>query len=411
MSQRNLTLKELKEAVRDPKREGELHDQMLLLRERFSPSLLERLPVKDRDVAIRDAYKAMKTILVPIIGDDQPDGDPGHGRGHWARDYIHALMLSYDPELDTRVILPCLLGGTLHDIGTLFLDRYMDKNRAVRHAEAAALLVHAAALESGALTSDEADLVAYAIAAHTQYLKPSEVKCADGETRTVTPYRDTAEDGRPLLEIWMSRWVDRLDCSGPFELGRHYLTLHKDHEDLGHDGFYTVSFAEQMQPLLRTPEEIKASGKPQTMLEHMRMFASSQSNDSPYGKHDRGLMVKLRNTYRESLEHIIYQAANPSYVISDKVETAWTQFLGQWVEPTPAGKKAAESLSRAFRKLEPDVQRAWACGFRACMNEHCAWADRIRSFFVLQEVPTEYLHLPSIGQIGNAFLRDVSTEY
>lgn len=404
MTQRHLTLKELKEAIKDPEREGELHARMLALRERFSPSLLESLPSKTRDIAIRDAYRALNAILIPIIGDERPEGDPGHGPGHWARDYIHALRLSCDPELDPRLILPCLLGGTLHDIGTLFLDRYADKNRAVRHAEAAALLVHAAALESRVLTPEEADLVAYAVAAHTHYLKPSDVKCADGETRSVMPYRDTAEDGRPLLEVWMTRWVDRLDCSGPLFPGRHYLTLHKDHEDFGHNGFYKVSFAEHMQPLLRTSEEIKASGKPQTMLEHMRMFAGSQTNDSPYGKHDHGLMTKLRDSYRESLEHIIYQVAHPSDVLEGRVEAAWTHFLERWVEPSSAGRDAAENLSRSFRKLDPGVQRAWACGFRACMTEHLAWIDRMRGF--LHELPTEYLDLPGFGRIDYAFYRD-----
>ncbi len=395
------TLKQLSESVSDPKEEGRLYDEMLGLRERFPGTMLS-VKSGNRDEEIRRAHTALTLILDRILAiRDVTSGEPGHGPGHWCRDYIHALRLAHDPELEPRHILPCILGGTLHDIGTLFLDRYADKGRAFRHAEAAALIVRAAALESGALNPDEVDLVAYTVAAHTHYLKASEVECADGVKRAIAPYVDTDGAG-PLLAVWMPRWADRLDCSGPCFPGRHYLTLDRDHEDYGQGGFYKVSFAEHMAPTLRTSEEIKAAGGRQTMLEHMRMFAASQSDNSPYGVHDRGLMVKLRDIYRESLEHIIYQVAHPSDVNEERIAKLWTRFLGKNVEPSRLGTETAEKLDKAFTRLDPDTRRAWSCGFRACTTEYLAWSDRILTF--LATLPVEFRLLPGIGDIRSVIV-------
>ncbi|MCC6564049.1 hypothetical protein IT087_04105 [Candidatus Uhrbacteria bacterium] len=388
-----VTTKELKSLIADPQAEGQLYDEMCALRGRFTPELAASVQTNlTREEAVARAVDALHAIQHLILdGKDVREGDAGHGLGHWTRDYMHALYLAHDPEIEPRFALPGILGGTLHDIGTLFLDRYADKGRAFRHAEAAALLVRTAGLETGVLTESEADLAAWVIAAHTHYLRSSVVECADGVSREVSPYADT-HDGQPILAVWLPRWADRLDCSGPCMVGRHYLTLAKDHDDYGQHGFYKVSFGEALRPLLRTQDEIKAAGGSQTMLEHMRMFAASQSNDSPYGKHDHGRMTRQRDAYRASLEHIIAQVARPTDVDVERIILAWTGFLST-IEPT-LKPELALTLEENFRQLESGTQRAWACGFRATMTEYLVWGDRISSF--LQGIPEAYWEFPGV---------------
>jgi hypothetical protein len=378
----------------DRGRDGEetLHHYMQGLREAIHNRGL--VPQMDRPTAFLKAITAISAVLKIVNGQRQLTGEPGHGPGHWCRDYVHALRLSFDETLPAEAVLPTLVAGTLHDIGTAFVDRYADKTRAVRHAEVGALIVRAAALESEALTPVEADLAAYAIAAHTHYLKPSEVACADGETRTVTPYTDM--DGyKPIYAVWAPRWVDRLDCSGPCFVGRHYLTLARDHEDFGGTtGFYKVTLAKHLRPLLRSADEIKAQGDGMTMLEHFRMFAQSQSDDSPYGRHDVGIMRTLRQAYRASLENIIAQTAHPTDAEAPILK-AWELFLGTNVEPSEQGWMTAHNLGlRAFAD-DPEAKHAWSSGFRAVMFEYLAWADRTLAF--LKRLPAEYLRLPGIS--------------
>jgi len=386
-----LTVGDIARVINDPSEEGAQFDQIIELRGRVEPRLGTYTADTDRRWAVDRAIKAVWAILVKVLmHGDVEEVEAAHGIGHWTRDFAHMLRLAQDAIVPEDVIVPALVGGTLHDIGSVFVDRYAEKNRAVRHAEAGALVVRAAALETGALTEAEADLVAYVIAAHTHYLQPQEVKCADGVVRTVRPYTDMF-DGKPVEEVWLARWADRLDVNGPCFPARHYLTLVRDHYDYGTEGFYKTSFTETMRPLLRTGEAIKAAGGQRTMLEHLKMFASSQTSESVYGKHDAGVMLTLRDAYREQLEHIIHSVAHPTDVDIARVLKAWTVFLGANIEPTVKGRMAAHNLALGFRKLEPDIQRAWACGFRTIMTEYLGWADRMLVF--LDGRPAESLRI------------------
>lgn len=379
--------------ARDPKREGELYD---LAKACFGngPVTATSSKNEDRHANIERALEAVSVVLQSALRFTNPlEGDAGHGPGHWCRDFIHALRLAHDEEIPVSDVVPGIVGGTLHDMGTLFVDRYADKNRAVRHAEIGALIVRAALMESGPLAQSEIDTCAYAIAAHTHYLKPSEAKCADGVVRKIDQYVDMVAD-RPLLSVYLTRWADRLDCSGPCMVGRHYLTMHRDHTDFGKDGFYKVSLRDHVRPVQRTDEVIKAGGGQRTMVEHLRMFASSQSNTSPYGKYDFGMMRYLRDEYRASLDHILDRVLHPTDVDVERVNRAWTLFLGSNIEPSEMGRSAAHDLSRSFATLDPAAQRAWACGFRTTMTEYLGWADRAVSF--LNTLPSSHLRIAKV---------------
>ena len=124
------------------------------------------------------------------------------------------------------------------------------------------------------------------------------------------------------------------------------------------------------------------------------MLARSQTSDSPYGKHDAGVMVALRDANKESLEHVIWSVLHPQDVDVERILKAWTLFLGMNVGPTRAGRMAAHDLGLRFRNLDPDVRRAWACGFRTAMCEYLPWADRTLAF--LNRMPAECLRLGSL---------------
>lgn len=384
------TVSGLVEALEDPTREGMMYDQIQGIRNRVHASIIqeERMP---RNRLISHSVGVLGKI-VPFIRKYAKDkeGDPGHGVGHLHRDYIHALRLAHDESLPIECVIPTVIAGTLHDIGTFFVDRFAEKKRSVRHAEVGALIVRAAAIETGTMSAADADFIAFCIAAHTHYQQAGMVECPDGVARRTAPYPDM-RDGDPVLEAWLPRWVDRLDCSGPCMVGRHYFTLHREHENFSREhGFYNVSFTEHMQPLFRTTEEIKAAGGRQTMTEHLRMFAQSQTNESTYGRHDRGKMVELRDMYRTMLERVLEEVANPTYDMDTKVMSlAWHLFLGMNIEPSPKGQEAAMHLATAFETLDPDTQHAWTNGFVATMREYISWSTETMEF--LEPLPTEYL--------------------
>lgn len=387
-------------AAQDVAREGALYELMgqLLARGPSSPFA----GASNRETEVRRAMHAVEATLKSVTRFVDPKkGDAGHGPGHWCRDFIHALRLAYDPDMHPGDIVPCIVGGVLHDIGTLFIDRYADSARAVRHAEVGALIVRAALMdEANVLSQEEIDGVAYGIAAHTNYLKPMDVRCADGDVRQVRTFVDAHGD-RPIMSVQLPRWVDRLDCNGPCFPGRHYLTLARDHADHGTDGFYSVTFTGHMRPLSRTPEEIRADGGRKTMVEHLQMFLRSQSNESVYGKYDKGVMVCLRDEYRASLEHIIGRVLHPTDVSEERMLTAWTRFLCSNIEPSVRGRTTANDLVSMFLTLDEDTRRSWACGFRAVMTEYLAWSDRTLSF--LKDLPPVYLRFfgvfPDVRQV------------
>jgi hypothetical protein len=389
-------------AVQDQHREGELYDKLSSLRERVEVFIAgdEPLPKMDRQAAITRAGKSIGAIMELVGGQANViGGDAGHGPGHWARDFSHALRLAHDPAIDSSVVLTGLIAGTLHDLGTVLLDRYADRARAVRHAEAGALVVREAALATGTLTTFEADLVAYAIAAHTHYLAVQPVTCTDGVVREVRPFVDL-RNGEPFLPVWLPRWADRLDCSGPCFVARHYLTLYRDHYDFGKAAdeasgqFYKITYADHMRPLLRSGEEIKVAGGQRTFVEHAKMFANSQSFESPYGKYDRGDMVTLRDEYRAIVERVLEDVLNPRDMNLERIRRAWTAFLGTNIEPSELGRKAAELLDQGFERLPIETQLAWSNGFQETMLAYVSWSRRRLDF--LDQQPVEHLRLPGI---------------
>jgi hypothetical protein len=229
------------------------------------------------------------------------------------------------------------------------------------------------------LNDAEKIAIAHSVAAHTHYRREEDVKCADDVTRKVEPYLELDSDGNPIWSTWFPRWVDRLDCNGPCFMPRHYLTLAEEHKDFDGQVHFYVKFEHHMKPLLRPmPEQVDGSGnRNQTMSEHLAMFAGSQTNNSPYGKHDFGAMVELRDSYRARLERIINSTQTHTTIIGEqeaRLRKDWVKFLGANIEPSVLGQATAKTLDSMFAQLPDTSRTAWLNAFATTMGEYLEWA-------------------------------------
>ncbi|MCU0642495.1 MAG: hypothetical protein MUF61_02875 [archaeon] len=377
-------------------------ERMQALRAEFKPELFDSL-----DHSLRTESAIDKGIYVVdcalekcrSLGLDVKNIEPGHGVGHLVRDYVNALSFLPDMQVSSGNIFVGLVAGTLHDTGCALIDRYSESGRALRHAEVGSLLFHDAMKDCRDLSDAERIAIAWSIAAHTNYLNPQEVQCADGITRRVEPYQDCDKDGKPLFGIQFARWADRMDCNGPTFPARHYLTLVKSHKDMSGGQFVDMEFAEQMKPIIRSPDEIKAAGGKRTMLEHLALYATSQTNESPYGKYDSGRYAELRDEARGRLYAII-----DSYKVSPNLsEGAQKIILDMWdkclihnIEPSRNTPAAAMALRDKFQALDDKTRATWCHIFRVTLGHYDAWASqRINA---MDKMPKHRYSLPGISQ-------------
>jgi hypothetical protein len=325
---------------------------------------------------VRDEFSLMLRLLERHHYDFN-SFDPGHGRGHVMRDYVNAFMLADQFDDSTLELMIGMMAGACHDLACGLIYRYDEQNRAVRHAEAGALLFLEMSAER-AFYFHERMAIAYAIAAHTHYLRESEVTCADGVTRTIRPYIDTYADGQPIIPIWLPRWIDRLDLCGPSIVGRHFLTLGRDHHDYSNAlGFTPAKFDMQMRPLLRPMEEIKLDPNGSTLLEHVRMLVTSQTNDSPYGKFDNPRMVELRD-FNTSLMRGLFTSWGRLDIHTQPPEITlrqWEIFLGDCIEPSEMGRQNAKELCARVLQLDPETRDAALRLFYFTMHYYNQWSD------------------------------------
>ncbi len=369
------------------------------------PSAFEDVKVDDHQEALSRGINVVHDVLQRYEGAGiRADAmDAGHGIGHLTRDYINALRLVGRLDLDPRHLFVGFVGGVLHDSGCAIQDRYEDSKKAIGHAEAGAILFNNATRDIKDLNESERYLIALSIAAHTHYLKPRVVPFTTGSENFaevhLKPYEDIDSHGNPVYGLWIPRWVDRLDCNGPAFVARHFLTLGKPREEFAKDsGFYTTTFADSMVPLLRTPEEIKGSGRKSTMLEHLQMFASSQNNDSVYGRYDTPEMQALRDPQTERLRRVIDSVSRANGGYDPNIIGEWTRFLSETIEPTNIGASTAQTLEEMFGSLDQEAKSAWASGFRIAMTEYAAWAREATDDIRNMELPEEVLTPPLIGR-------------
>lgn len=376
------------------------HQNVRWLVEESYEEIFEAVEIDGPDAAIKKALIVVNDILRIMSGVINIDTvDAGHGIGHLRRDYIHALLLSTE-KMDPRHLYVGMVAGVLHDIlGCSVVDRYDDKRRAIKHAEARALLWSGLAADTK-LNPLESCLVYYGVAAHTHLLKETKVTCSDGVERTLTPYVDEDADG-PRLMFWLPRQIDRLDANGACFIGRHYLTLARDHSDIdSNGGYYKIRFESHMRPLLRGEDEIRADPEGRTLREHLLMYAESQNNASPYGKYDGEVMRRLRDSYKTRLLRIIQSfddTCSWSSKVDEKTLERWSEWLATRIEPSTSGKTAAKTLEERFNALPKELQKPCFNGMLETLKQHKEWQEEVQD--LLSRFPEGALTAPLIGNI------------
>lgn len=378
-----------------------VHESVRGAIEKSYTELFESLEINDADVAVEKAYIVVNKVLRTMSAVTNFDTiDPGHGIGHLSRDYLHATLLSKEVAMDPRHLYVGMVAGILHDVlGCSIVDRYDDKHRVLKHAEVGALLWSKLSSEMK-IDPIERSLIYYSIAAHTHLLKETKVTCVDGVERVVKPYVDEDENG-PRLMFWLPRWIDRLDANGPCFIGRHYLTLTRDHFDLDHGGgYYKMRFEAHMRPLLRVEDEIKADPEGRTLREHLMMFVNSQNDASPYGKYDGEIMRQLRDGYKSRLLRIIKSfddSFSGSSAVNEKTLERWSAWLSTKVEPSASGVSAMKTLKERFNALPQEIRKPWLNVMATTLKEYEEW--RNDAWMLLLQFPEKFLCTPLIGDI------------
>lgn len=384
-------------------------DEVCKIRNAFDLKKVDKVSVNDFvDVQKRGTEIVSKMLnLLEKEGFDIENMEPGHGLGHILRDFTNGLSLvkGFENKIDPKELFIGYLGGVFHDIGCTVVRRFEEKSSPIKHGEVIALMVKRYGKSIG-LNEAEVDLLSYVVAAHTHYLAPQKVSY-NGKEYVNEPYQDLDENGLPIYMVWIPRWIDRLDCSGPTIVGRHMFTLLHDHSDFDGKGFYQITLADHLRPIKRNNEEIKQTGGKRTMLEHLEMYANSQTNSSPYGKHDFGVMVELRDLQRERLKRIIEAVAqagaseNENCGISDEekeqVFQLWENFLAKNIEPDRFGKMNASNLMEKFRQLPEKHQRAWVHGMKQTFVEFENYAEKVKLF--LKSNPDQDSQYPFLKNI------------
>lgn len=366
--------------------------KIVALRSCNVPELLESAEKFTQEEEIKRAIRVLSETFQALdkAGVHLKLMEPGHGPGHIARDHMNALSLFSQFEGNSKELFVGIVAGTLHDIGCALVDRYSEKHRAIRHAEVGALLLQE--IFEKAICYEEGQLICYAVAAHTHYLKPVQIaSCQEGTVRTLEPYCDMTDDGKPIFAVWYPRWVDRLDCVGPGFIARHYLTLVKPHQDFTSKGFADVEFGKHMQPVFD-----EYAGGVHTMLGHLRMFAQSQVNTSPYGKHDYGRMIELRDRAKQWTDKVYIAVDKYRQVDGSsarEIDLMWHEFLAEKIEPTGKGAAAADQLQIMFDQLPIEIKSAWRIGFILTMEHYFAW-----KLSVLASAPEFDLKLPGFSK-------------
>lgn len=377
---------------------------------RFNTALFNEVQVETKKQAIERAFQVCADTFKIMHEKFNVRFDmiePGHGLGHLVRDYLNALRLAdgfAEDEIDPKQLFIGLVGGMMHDIGVATVPRFREEQTPVGHAEAGALLL-GQTLQG--VSDTEKKLIQYAVSASTHYLRDKTYGDMKKQTYLDT-YNDETGAEQPIHAVWISRWIDRLDCSGPaWGIGRHPLTTLEPHKDYGgnEDGHFTVDFEEHFKPLFRSAGDRK--NPPQTMLEHLELFRSSQVADnppSPYNRFDSPSMVALRNPQAERLGKIIADVRQPKEFTPQQGEVilqAWKVWLGRCAEPGQAGQQRAQQLIDRFRTLEPASQTAWLTGIEEGLKQYEDWSTDMQSFLA-QQPPEKLKFFGLLGDQGIA---------
>lgn len=319
---------------------------------------------------------------------------PGHDQGHLHCDFLAALALVRDPYVAKARyrsdIIAGILAGGFHDIGNAVVHRYLDTEGKVGHAEVGAwLFFHR---EKGLIDVELRTLAAYAIAAHTKYLKAVAVKNPIGYERQ--PYWDELweEREKPIgLAIQTTRMVDRLENNGVTHFARHLLATADGYESgkgvsISGLDFYLMD-AKAMNILL-TPEVRPNPVNPRSILEHMATYGVSNFGASPYSLNDSKFPVftklmrskvaqigKLTEIVTRS--EIVSRSINPETYYDELITRALFKDTLRQISQAPRFDKSWQLLKVVWDKLDIYQKIRWVPGLEYVRTEYINWLKEL----------------------------------
>jgi len=316
---------------------------------------------------------------------------PGHDINHIRRDALAGLALATgDPFLKTAFseadIQAAILGAVFHDIGTAIFKRYEDNTRPNAHAEIGAYIFWKTS--EGIINEDVRKLAAYAIAAHTHFLKPIPVKEPQGYERQPYWYEIFyPEEGKPCgLAPIITRFSDRLDVNGASHTVRTMMANADASETGGQEfageaGFFEIN--KNSLTALFYPYVREEKPKPQSALEHTLMFADSNFGNSVYSRDDHlfPLMGELMKIRAEQIHELIKIVSTPPDMMEFDENRA--KSLVKTVMFQISGSKNLERswnvLAQVWDNLNPEVQARWVNGFKYIQGSHRSWVLTLKN--------------------------------
>ncbi len=318
---------------------------------------------------------------------------PGHDVNHIRRDSLHGLAFATGDSFvkngfSQSDINACVLGSIYHDIGNSVVRRYEDTKYINGHAEVGAYIFFQ---NSGDLLEENLKkLTAYAIAAHTHYLKPISVKEPfDPKKNERQPYWYDIfypnDDNKPCgLAPIITRFSDRLENNGNILVARTFAAYADAAETGGYDlegkeGFFEIN-REKLRTLF-SPEVREGKNTPPTILEHALMYAGSNFGNSHYSKDDhmfpliRELMTiktmqvdKLVKIVTSGVDTMNYSELPAEAIIKDTLRqvSGSKNFLRSW-----------NVLAMVWEELNPETQLKWKNGFKYIQESYPDWLEAV----------------------------------
>lgn len=316
---------------------------------------------------------------------------PGHDANHIRRDTLAGLALvTNDPfikkaysEADRQA---AILGSVFHDVGTAVSKRYEDSARPNGHAEVGAYIFWK--VSEGILDENVRKLAAYAITAHTHFLKPIAVKEPQGYERQPYWYEIFyPEADKPCgLAPLLTRFSDRLDANGASFTIRTMLANADAVESGGQEfagerGFFEINKESLLTLFLPFVRDEKP--KPSTVLEHVLMFANSNFGNSVYSRDDHLFPVMgelMTERVRQTNELVKIVLTQPNIMKSSQPKAK--EFIEKVMQEISGSRNFERSwkiLSQVWDALSPKVQARWVKGFEYIRQSHKYWVELLQN--------------------------------
>lgn len=377
----NLTRKGLEELlfVNSPKTKQDIQNQIDVAQRIRSDFLNYNGKIPEMEIDFETAIEIGKSIVWEIVcaleftGINLSDLLPAHGKGHarnnlwmilWLSHYLKNNNVQTVPKI---YIIISIISGPFLDSGLLFMDRYSENERIIKHAEMAAILVSKLLQYSCTMQEIEKEYgfkcahfiksgVSYSIAAHTHYLIAQ--KALD---HTMEPYKYKWSSGL-IYSVIFTRWADRMNCLGSHFLFRHFLSLYKDHMDFDGAQHKIMEFENTMYPFVLTEETKEKYGY--TFRDHYTKRAISMTDDSPYtmGEIKNTLMTELREIRKIDSIVLIQILDKPMRKVVERqdLHIFLRDVIGMCNEK---GEEKIKKLLDRLYSLDEDTKQRWLSVF------------------------------------------------